>query len=285
MAFATGYFQSIHIVGNHMKERWELIAAVLPKPDTGFRDSCLKGLYLRASAWMQSLEKLDQAKGAQAAVAGSRALLEIAVDTVLLHHDKTNGSGWRMYNWAESEKMKAAEQTIAFYQEKGLAVPEIYEARVKFLDEKKDLVDGIRRNLWPNKKDPQKAVHPARWTGSSDLSVDIRTADQLHEAFIKNELGVSLEELYRTEYRQMNWFIHSGVASVFGLPADHYNLMCGLAFRRCAEFGMICAKTILTDFGFSEHFPDLRQEWKDIELNRALSFLEAQGAISANEHQ
>src|SRR5882724_10694626 len=88
-AFATGLYQGVQLVAEYMKNRSPLIEDVFCKPDTGYRDACMKSLWLRARAWMQSLEVLNHAKHVQAISVANRALLEITVDLVLLHHDKT----------------------------------------------------------------------------------------------------------------------------------------------------------------------------------------------------
>jgi hypothetical protein len=106
--------------------------------------------------------------------------------------------------------------TEKFYGEKGVTVPNVYEDPERFYQNEKTIVDDMRRTLWPLKKNPAKAEHPKRWTGSSDLSVDIEEADRLYGAEIEANLGVGLLEYYRTEYRKMNWQIHSGIAG-FGI--------------------------------------------------------------------
>jgi len=124
-AFATGLYQGAQVVADYVKERWRLIEGVLPKSQTGHRDACMKGLYARVLAWMQTIVKLNDPLDFQALSIANRALLEITVDLILLHQDKTNSSGWRMHWWGESQKMKSAEQIIRYYESNGLPVPEL----------------------------------------------------------------------------------------------------------------------------------------------------------------
>ena len=58
-AFATGLYQSAQLVADYMKDRWPLIEGVLPKSETGYRDACMKGLWGRAHAWIQTIVKLN----------------------------------------------------------------------------------------------------------------------------------------------------------------------------------------------------------------------------------
>jgi hypothetical protein len=101
-------------------------------------------------------------------------LLEITVDLILLHQDKTNSTGSRMHWWGESQKMKSAEQIINYYKNIGMPVPDEYQGQIDFVRDSKGSVDHMRIALSPNKKDPAKAVHPQRWTGNPTLFEDVR---------------------------------------------------------------------------------------------------------------
>jgi hypothetical protein len=156
-------------------------------------------------------------------------ILEITVDLILLHHDKTNALGWKIHHWGISERMKAAEQVVDFYKAKGVPIPEEYEPLHKYYQNDKGLVDLTRLKLWPNKKNPAKPEHPRRWTGSSDLFGDVHKADLLYGSEIRDQLGVGLVEYYRTQYRQMNWQIHSGVAGFWNIPPEGSSFGCRLS--------------------------------------------------------
>lgn len=274
-AFATGLFQGAQLVSQHMRDRYPLIESVIIKSETGHRDAALKGLWMRAYAWLQTIGKLDDPLDFQAISVGNRALLEITVDLILLHHDKTNESGWRMFQWNVSEKMKASEQIVNFYNKQGLSVPDKYEAQESFYKNEKSIVDKIRVTLWPNKKNSSKPIHPERWTGNSNLFPDIEKADQLYGSVIKADIGSTLVEYYRTEYRKMNWRIHSGVASFWNQPPEAFNLVSGFGFKWCADFGMLCTKIVLNDFGFDVALECLKQEWANIKNQRDLVLFHA----------
>ncbi len=278
-AFATAHFQGAQVVFQYMKDRYPLIQAVIIKPETGHREASLRGLWMRAYAWLQTITKLNDPLDYQAISAGNRALLEITVDLILLHHDKTNEAGWKMFQWKNSEKMKAAEQILNFFNEIGVSVPDQYEAQEIFCRNEKHIIDNARVALWPNKKNPGKPVHPDRWTGSSNLFPDIEKADQLFSPAIKNEIGSTLVEYYRTEYRKMNWHIHSGVASFWNMPPEFFNMASGFGFKWCADFAMLCTKIILNDFGFDIAIDGLKQEWDSIKAQRDLLYCQARGLI------
>lgn len=228
----------------------------------------MKGLWLRALAWMQSLEALNHTKHYQAISTGNRALLEIAVDLILLHHDKTNRSGWKMLWYAESEKLKSAYLAMKYFNEKGIAIPDVYKPLEEFYLSNNIQIDNMRRFLWTNKKKPLKAEHPKRWTGRSDLSKDIEEADKLFSSAIVADLGMTLTQYYRTEYSKMNWHIHSGVASFWNLPPETFNLICAKALDWCANLAMFCTKIVLIDFQFNKAITGLNEEWDDLKSRR-----------------
>lgn len=163
--------------------------------------------------------------------------------------------------------------SINYYKEHGVPVPDVYEAQKVFYRDEKSIVDGMRVKLWPNKKNPAKPVHPDRWTGNPSLYEDIVKADQLYGSSIKADLGSTLTEYYRTEYRKMNWRIHSGVASFWNQPPAAFNLVCGFAFKWCSDFGMLCTKIVLKDFGFNVVLEGLTQEWENIKQQQDLTYL------------
>jgi hypothetical protein len=282
-AFATGLYQGVQVVADYMKDKSPLIENVFCKPHTGYRDACIKALWLRARAWMQSLEVLNHAKHVQAISMANRALLEITVDLLLLHHDKTNSSGWKMFQWGISERMRAAEQTVNFYAERELPIPDRYAPLERFYLAEKRIVDDYRIRLWPDRKNPEKPVHPARWTGSSDLSVDIEEADRLYGPEIESNLGIRLLEYYRTEYRKMNWQIHSGIAGVWNCDPEAFEIIAGISLKWAADLGMLCTKIALMDFGYQYAIEGLRKEWENVKERRAFVFAEAQKRLAQLE--
>src|SRR5260370_14488777 len=161
-AHANAVFAGIKLYREYLHKCEPMIMAVLPRPAFRHRDDAIRAVWLRAYAWMQSLELLNHTKHIQAISAGNRSLLEFSVDLVLLHTDPTNSSGWKMYHLAFSERLKAAEQLVEFYGAGN--VPANRSEAESFILREKNSIDDMRRALWPNAKDPSKAVHPARWT-------------------------------------------------------------------------------------------------------------------------
>jgi hypothetical protein len=278
-AVASGFFQSIQIVSKYMEDRSNLIDGVMVSGETPHRDQALRGLWYRARGWMQTLRKLDHPRDVQAISIANRALLEITVDVLLVHEDRTNKAAWRLCCWAHSERMKAAEQVVEFYTQNGVPVPEEYQPLEESYRNEKSLTEYQRRMLWPRKSDPSKGRHPRRWSGRGNLLEDIEEVDRLYGASIQADLGSSLTEFYKTEYRRMNWQIHSGVAGFWAIPPASLALTCGLALKWCADLAMLCTKTVLSDFGFETALGGLAEEWERIRLQRDLAYLHVAGDL------
>jgi len=265
-AFATGLYQGAQTVFQYMKDRYVLISEAEGQPQTGYKAGCLKRLWIRAYLWMQTLAKLDDPLDFQAISVGNRALFEFLVDLILLHHDKTHESAAKVFWWGESEKLRASEQIITFYDKQGLSVPDEFEAQTMFYRTEKAKIENIRKTLWPSRKHP--STHPKRWTGNASLFEDTNEADQLYGSVIKAEIGSTLTEYYRTQYPKMNWRIHSGVASFGDQHPEAFYLICGFGFKWCADFAMLCTRIALTDLGLDGSLTDFEQEWEGIKLKR-----------------
>ncbi len=271
-AMAEGCYVSVQIVAKYMENCLNnLIDPVLPNKQTGYRDDCIKSLYLRVLAWLQTLEKMNHAVCSQGVLSGTRSIFEIVVDLILLHQDKTEQSGLKMYWFSQSERLRSAEQTIEYYAKNNHPLPDHYEPRKSFYEQEAFMIKEMRGELWPDGKG--KGKHPNRWTGKT-FPDDIQQADLFFEKQIRDHLGESLEEMYRTEYKYDSWFVHSGITSVWNLPPEHYNLTCGRSFLKSSDLGMLCVKIILKDFGLTAHLPNLDSEWARLKELRAQSFFE-----------
>lgn len=264
--YADAFYSGVQIVTEYMKCRSVTIQAVQPKNDTRHRDEALQGLWQRSLAWMLTLERLNHAKYFQAIVAGNRALLEIAVDIILLHKDKSNLSGWKLHSWAESEKLKAASHILRFLDEAGEVIPDEYRPLKDFVQRQKTIIEKRRQDLWG------KTTHPPRWTGKSNLFEDVVHADQLFSKEIQQDLKTSLTRYYRTEYPRMNWQIHSGTAAFGNLPPQAFSILCAMAYKWSADLAMFSTKIVLADFGFLEVLPGLTEDWENVRKRRLISY-------------
>jgi hypothetical protein len=81
----------------------------------------------------------------------------------------------------------------------------------------------------------------------------------------------------------MNWRIHSGVASFLNQPPQAFNYSCGFALKACADFGMLCTKIVLTDFGLDVAPNGLEDEWEGITNKRNFYYAQELYNFHSNE--
>lgn len=267
--FADAHYSGIELVSKYASSKVPMVQGVLVRPHLEHRDSCIRGLFYRTTAWLDTLAVLNKVGHFQAISTANRALLELAVDLFLLHADSTNESGWKMYCWGLSERMKSAESVVEYFRSKGCAVPDEYRVMQEAYSQDKPTVDDLRLRLWPDRNGRPR--HPRRWTGHENLYDDVVAVDSKFKLILERDMGSSLAEYYRTEYRQMNWNIHSGLAGVWNLSTDTLHATCGIAFKGSADLGMLCTKVVLTDLGFLEVVDDLHQQWEALKLRRGLA--------------
>ena len=171
-----------------------------------------------------------------------------------------------MWWWSLSEKLQGAEQIVRFFAEQNLEVPDTYSEQQDFIKREKIHVLEMRNLLWNGK-------HPKRWTGNGNLFDDLVIADKFLEKTASDILGKSLTEYYRTEYKKMNWHIHSGVASFWDMPKETFPLFSGFFLKGCADFAILSTQIVMKDVGLSEHLPDYKQELENLELEKMETFV------------
>ncbi len=265
-ALAQANVQNVQLIFNFAEKHKDSIISIFPKPDSRERDICIKGLWSRAYFWLCSLNRLNETKDFQAFGSANRALLEISIDLSLLHQDKTNVSGWKMRQWSLSEKLQGAEQIVKFYTDQNITVPDTYSEQQEFIQFNKSHILAMRNRFW-------NGNHPQRWTGNRYLSQDVKNADTFLGKTFSEVLGKTLLEYFQTEYKKMNWYVHSGVASFWNLPKEFFPTLSACFLKGCADFAFISTQIVLKDFGLSEHLPDYKQGIENLELKKMDSYL------------
>lgn len=257
------FFQNASFVASYMNGLHPKLLEKV-KGSKNDREKRLVSLYQRSLAWMLTLVNLNKVTYFQAIVAGTRALLETTVDIVLMHHDKGPQSTSKMEWWEESEKLKAAEALMKYFERSRKPVSDPYLPIEDFVKNRKAEIDQQRLVLWPNSKN-NKPRHPTRWTGDWDLLTDVREVDKLRGAAIKEELGTSLEEFYETTFRSMCWNTHgSGLGGIRGLDTDGFLSLCATALKWSSDLAMFSTKIVLADFGLTDQL----QEWNSAKAYR-----------------
>lgn len=245
-AFASARHAEAVLIADFMQSRVNPLFGHRREGGTHHRDAAIYGLYMRALSWMLSLRKLDEGYDFQPVVSGVRSLLEVVVDLVLLHHDKSNSSGWKVMWWGESAKLKAAEGVERYYKDVARKpVPDEYEPQLDYIRDRSVPIKDMRVTLF-------NGIHPERWTSRRNLLDDVREVDRLSGSEIERHLGKKLEEFYETQYRRLNWNVHgSGLTGVV-FPNETevgagLRLTQGVCYLWCSQLAMMCTSVVLKD--------------------------------------
>jgi hypothetical protein len=263
IALGNSHFQEVLVVRDFMRDKVRpvLLRTMTPDNDT----DTVWGLFLRAIGWFASLAKLGDPQHLQAALAGTRALLEICTDLTLLHYDRQNLTTAMIVAWERSTKLQAAERTKRCFA--GRKVPKLYEDKVLFVDREGAAIRAERARVWPGRKKPQS--HPDRWTGRS-LERDVEAADSLG--------GYGFKDYYDGRYAELCWGTHgSGLAGVRFVALETYPWLIAQAFKDSAEFGALASELSLRyydkfDAILQARFRELAQDRK---RGRAFGFANA----------
>jgi hypothetical protein len=189
------------------------------------------GVFLRTLAWMHTLTKLNEPVDFQAVVVASRALFEIAVDTVLMLRDPKANPAEKMIAWEESAKLKSASRAVEFFARAGQAVSQPYVPMQDYVKKHGARIERLPAMHWPQRK----GRHPDRWTGRT-LAEDAAGADALLPAG-------EFTKFYATVYPSRCWNTHgSGLAGVRHLDATEFPGVSALAFGDCATFALLIAE-------------------------------------------
>lgn len=268
-AFANAAYSSVQVVTENMKRWWSMLEGILNLSD---RETLLRNLWLRSHAWMLTLLELKSSKHYQAHVAGMRAILELTVDILLLCHDKTGATERKMFCFMESEKLRNAEVLVAYFDELGESCPDVYRFQVAFMARNAARIRADRNSTWPTSTGKDRA-HPKRWS-CRDLFQDVEEVDKQYGAAIVDNFGKELARFYRTEYRKVNWDVHSGFASTFNMPAESFDIRSAFAMINASSLAMLASKFVLQEFRFHEAIPDFESIWRKIREDRDRIFVE-----------
>ncbi len=270
--FCEAKFQSVEIVLNFAEKHKDSIYSVFSlgsvnNPTNPHREMSIEGLWYRVYCWLQSLQKLNSARDFQAFATANRALFEITVDLAILHNDKTNSSGWRLWNWNLSEKLRSAKNLTEYFVKNKIDVPDIYAEQIEFIRREEDSILHMRKMLWASTKNPD-GRHPQRWTGNPNLFEELHNVDSILGQSVIELFDMPLAQYYRTEYAKMNWFIHSGVSSFWKMPQDAFPTISAFFLEGCANFGLLATHIVLKDLGLTEHLPNYYEELNNLKNAR-----------------
>lgn len=267
MAVGAAQFEDVVTVRDFMRDMVRPVVQRFAKDD--HEDGTIHGLFLRALAWLGTLAELKHPQHFQAAVAGTRTLLEVCVDLALLHHDRTTFTPAKVIAWERSAKLKAAERTKRCFE--GRTLPNEYVERIQFIDRNGDAIRAERASVWPGRKKPKQ--HPPRWTGR-ELDDDAKVADDFG--------GYGLRDYYDGKFAELCWGTHgSGLAGVRFVSEDHFPAIIAFAFQDSARLGTLASELSLRYFDKFDSI--LQARFRELERERthwkALGWAKARGYV------
>lgn len=234
MAVSGALFAECRVVSDFVKS---YVRARVPEPTTlSEADQVIFRQLLRIDAWLRTLAKLNSPADFQAVSTGCRALLETAVDIVLLSKNKSDFV--KLLAWEQSAKLKHAQAVETFCLKTKTDFSKTNPEMAQFLVDFRQVVDANRQGYgW---KKNGKVGHPDRWTAQG-LGADCIVADQTQKLF-------AFEEFYESRYRELCWNVHgSGLIGPVGSEA--FPFVAGQAFRECAQLGQVAGEIVLRSLG------------------------------------
>lgn len=176
------------------------------------REYCFIAAYYRTVANARSILALNNSSHFQAIAMLSRGMFELAVDVRLI--DGITDAVAKIYAFSDSERLRAARDVVAF--SKGSKSSRDVTDHEAFIASKAASIELHRKALWPK----LKAVK--HWSG-----MGLRDRAR--------QLKAPFEEIYESEYSQLSWLVHPGLAGVVGLDVAAFPAMCGLALKVAFE--------------------------------------------------
>jgi hypothetical protein len=265
-AFAAGaaLFEDMITLRDFMRDK---VRPVVERFDN--EDGTVRALFLRGLGWLGTLSELKHPQHFQAALAGTRTLLELAIDLALLHHDRANCTPVKMVAWERSAKLKAAERTRRRFA--GRLLPPEHQPRINFITNHGVAIRAERAAMWPGRARPD--AHPDRWTNRS-LEADAEAADGFG--------GYGLRDYYDGRFAELCWGTHgSGLAGVRFVPEDTFPMLIASAFQDSARLAVLLSELTLRYF---DKFDSIMEErFKAMEAARkhwrALGWAQAKGYV------
>ena len=195
-----------------------LIPLIQQTPQHPPRQTALIGLFYRMMGFANTARVLQSPVHQQSLTSAERSVIELWIDTELIHHDVIADGVEKIVAFIDFQKLKAARRTVSFFQKH----PELDETPSNatrhqgFIDAKGAAVEAISRRLWP--RPDGKVPKPDHWSG---ISLPERA----------EKLGVQEELRVLEGYDMRNFAVHTGLAGVVGFDADAFEIMCSQAVQ------------------------------------------------------
>ena len=190
------------------------------------RDICFTGNYFRATANVETLLSLKNAKDFQAIAMLARSLFELAVEIRLIN--QVDNSVEKIIVFSDVEKLRSAQKIVSFKRrDPGAKVDAAIYA--EFVAKNEQRINQERVATWPGVK---KVAH---W---SLMNMAERT----------EKLGAPFEEIYQVNYPQLSLYVHSGIVGIVNISKETFALLAGIAFTIALEAYMQIIEAVINEF-------------------------------------
>jgi hypothetical protein len=225
-----------------------VIPAILPHVESGTAGEILFAQLVRIDYWLRSLDKLASPTDYQAATAGCRSMLELAIDIALV---RANPADFQtVLDWELSAKLHHA-QALSTYCEKDKEIAPRFPRQINWVETERDGINALRlQHRWVKKLDDgtEKPKHPQRWT-NRDLASDAREADKVQENWRAEGPTFRFERYYETRYRELCWDTHgSGNVHRGQVGGEHLSTIGAYAFFDSGRMAMTAAYWVVLYF-------------------------------------
>jgi hypothetical protein len=244
LALSTGLYQGCRLVSEfiHSDVRPRVAKAIKAKEGQPSDPTItILGQIVRISEWLKSFAKLDSPEDYQAVSAGTRAILESAIDVALLTYDD---SQWKaVHAWEESAQLGQAIAMDAYSRRQSTVVEGEHKARVHFIETRRKDIEADRLARGWCRRDKRKnrevPTHPGRWT-NRNLQVDAQMADKLVPG------KYSFEEIYETRYRELCYCTHGSGSAFRRLRNPNvFAFVGGRCYDECAKLALQAGEKFL----------------------------------------
>lgn len=236
-------------------------AEVRPRVDVAAQhtllEECIIGTYLRTLANVRTLMMLKDASTFQAIAMLSRALFELAVDIRL--QQQLPDAAEKVMAFVRVEKLRAARRTVESARKTG-SESEIHE---RFINEQGAEIEKLWQLYWPKQK------QPPHWTG-----LDLRSRVQL--------LKAPFDAMYDSHYKELSWYVHTGLTGVANLEAYVFPIICGTSYEVAIESYRETLRAVIGQLNLRSADSEIE---KKLELARLLPFTSGPSEAAQLRHE
>jgi hypothetical protein len=234
-------------------------------PAVPLRQRYVYGYFTRVHGWVTSLARLDRPSDLQAATSAARTSIEIIVDMFYVHLDATDGTAQQIVDWEQSEKLKWAEATVAFYSQLAVPLPAHQSESQLFIATNKVQIEAYRLQNWGLNPKTKKPRIRERWSGNTVVTdiARLRNLRVCQQCLHASKL--SLEVLYAGQWKRLCAGVHgSGLALQRNVGFDTIVGVTALSIRDVIRLGVCATQIAIHDWGLDKIYGQIDKDLESV---------------------